>query len=144
MNPLFRVCLFIAIGFSSASAADSDTIKLKSNGAEINGTVTFSNATFQIEAGFKNGKRRISINNNAVSEVQFNNVTDNPEDDAPSWVLHLNEGAQASPSTRVVVRFLDSNTKDSEGNLDTITSDTISVQGEKYPKPSVRWVRLAP
>lgn len=146
MNTRYSFVLLLLVGIASASAARGDTIKLKANGSEINGRVTFSHGVFEIEADFKAAKRSISIDSDKVSEVQFNDVTNNPEDDAPGWIMNLSaakaDGVRDAKDARVLVRFFDTQAKDAKGNLDVITTDAITVQGSKYVKSSVRWIRL--
>jgi hypothetical protein len=136
-----------------AQFAWADTVHLRGRGSEINGTVTFSNGVFHIVALFKKGPRDIAIDRDGVSEVRFNDVRDNPENDAPDWMLNLStesRTAKAEAKTEAkddVVRFWDAKDKDKSGALEAITSDSISIVGkpnkESFRKAKVRTVILA-
>jgi hypothetical protein len=133
MNLVFRVLLCVVF----AQTAWADTAPLKERRTEIDGTVTFSNGVFQIVALFKRGPRQISIDGDGVSEVRFNNVKDNPDDDAPDWMLHLPTNS-VHGQAQGVVRFWDPKEKDITGTLEAVTSDTVTIQG----KQSVRKVGI--
>lgn len=142
MSLAIRVLLFVAL----TEAAWGDTVHFSNRGSEINGTVTFSNGVFHVVAQFKKGPREIDIGRDQVREIRFNPVTDNPEDDAPDWVLHLPTG-QGPPKGNDVIRFWDEKDKDVNGILEGITKDEIVVQGkpnkQSLGKQKVRAILLA-
>jgi hypothetical protein len=138
MNLIFRVLLCVAF----AQMAWGDTVHLKERGTEINGTVTFSNGIFQIVALFKRGPRQISIGRDGVSEVRFNNAKDNPDDDAPDWMLHLPTNSTPGQAQDVVT-FWDPKEKEIIGALEVVTSDAVTLQGKQsVKKAGVRAVIL--
>ncbi len=133
MNLIFRALLC----FAFMQLAWGDTVHLRDRGSEINGTVTFSNGIFHVKALFKKGARDISVGRDGVSEVRFNEVKDNPEDDAPDWMLHLSTQS-TPPKAEDAIRFWDSKDNDVNGSLETITTDAISVQGKQSKQSFVK------
>src|SRR5882762_4123186 len=103
-----KVIFSVIVGIAFLHVAWADTVVLKSGGAQINGTVTFSNGSFRIVAEFRARQRQISIGRDGVDEISFNNVTVNPEDDAPAWVLSLPKDS-LQRQAQDTVRFWDKN-----------------------------------
>ena len=105
----------------------ADTVHLRGRGSEINGTVTFANGAFYIEARFEKATRSIAIGSNEISEIRLNDVRDNPGlDDAPDWMKNLPKDASAKATT-ATLRFKDPDKKDLTGILGTITRENVSL-----------------
>lgn len=120
----------------------ADTIHLKNRGSEINGTVTYATGGFEIEAQFKKATRRIAVARDEVSEVRFNTTRDNPDDDAPGWMLQLPKASGARP-VQDTIKFWDDKKTDVSGTLEAITATSITVQGQQsFKRTEVRSVIL--
>ena len=91
---------------------------------------------------FKRGPRQISIGRDGVSEVRFNAVKDNPDDDAPDWMLHLPTNSTQGQA-QDVVKFWDTKEKELVGALLVVTSDDVTIEGKQsIKKADVRAILL--
>jgi hypothetical protein len=150
MSSVFRL-LFLLCLLSIAKLAQCDTVHLNANGNEINGTVHYSDGTFEITAGYKNGSRVIRIIREEVSEVRFNDAKNNPEDDVPEWAAHFtfeadNMRAKRAGGRRDRIRFWDPRVADIVGNLKVINENDIIIETivtkRVFKKTGARAVRL--
>jgi hypothetical protein len=127
------------IGTCCAGVGLADTVHLKNRGAEINGTVTFANGVFRIEAQFKKAKREISVGRDEVDELRINDVVANPDEDAPGWMLTLPRSARSQAGD--TIRFWDEKRKEITGTLGNITEKQITLAGQKaFDRTDVRSV----
>jgi len=134
-----KLLVAYVIGTAFAAVGFADTVHLRNRGAEVNGTVTFSNGIFRIEAQFKKAKREILVGRDEVDELRINDRVANPEDDAPGWMLTLPQSAQSRAGD--TIRFWDEKRKEITGTLGNITEKQISLAGEKaFDRSDVRSV----